>query len=94
MSVCQPLGKVGASGNTRAPHLHMEARAGTPAAQFTVMAAYASGVTQTENANYILWRSSGQFVLFDPMLLLDPVYKVTQDALQTEAFRQTREAEP
>lgn len=67
----QPLGNVGGTGNALAPHLHLEARAGPAGQQFTSMAHYMSSASETEMANYCVWRVSGQFPLLDPMMLIE-----------------------
>ncbi len=68
--VCQQLGNVGRSGNTEAPHLHLEARHGPPGVRFMGFSAYVPKASPEERASYFLWRTSGQFLHFDPMLLL------------------------
>lgn len=87
---CQQLGAVGATGNTAAPHLHLEARLGPTGGQFPVMKAFVTGVTVEEKQNYILWRTSGLYNHFDPMLLLGPAYKATQDAIKYQATEAKR----
>lgn len=67
---CQLLGAVGRSGNTQVAHLHFETRIGPPGATFLGMSRFVEGVTPMEVANYNLWRVSGTFEHFDPMLLL------------------------
>ncbi|MBN2550821.1 MAG: M23 family metallopeptidase [Anaerolineales bacterium] len=88
---CQQLGQVGATGNTDAPHLHFETRLGPAGGQFPVMKAFVTGVTAEERQYYILWRTSGLYNHFDPMLLLAPIYKATQDAIKYEAMEATRQ---
>jgi murein DD-endopeptidase MepM/ murein hydrolase activator NlpD len=68
---CQPVGRVGATGNTLAPHLHLETRIGQPRGTFPVMSAFLFGTTPEERNEYKRWRTSGEFVHFNPMLLLD-----------------------
>ncbi len=70
VSACQSIGKVGNSGNTDAPHLHLEARIGRSNVTFDVLSALVDGVTPEERANYVLWHSGAEFKDFDPMLLL------------------------
>ena len=67
----QVIGSVGESGNALAPHLHLEVRVGTAGQQFSSMAHYISSASEIEMANYCVWRTSGGFVLLDPMLLID-----------------------
>lgn len=72
VSACQAIGKVGHTGNTLATHLHFETRIGPPGAVFDGFSAFTDAATQKEKANYRLWRISGVFQHFNPMLLLDP----------------------
>jgi murein DD-endopeptidase MepM/ murein hydrolase activator NlpD len=76
----QALGEVG---NTppewsSAPHLHFEGRVGPEGTVFAEMAYYINNVTNLEYENYNLWRMSGVFRLFDPMILVE--YGVFLDA--------------
>jgi len=68
---CHLLGRVGNSGNSAVAHLHLEARRGPAEAAFEMMAAFQPTVSPEERANYKLWRTSGLFVHFDPMLIFD-----------------------
>ena len=70
IEICQPLGEVGESGNTDIPHLHLETRLGPAGQVFESMLFYSTRATQEEMENYVLWRTSGVFRHFDPMLLL------------------------
>jgi len=64
------LGQVGITGyNVVEYHLHLEIRIGPHGQQFAEMAFYDTRATQTEMDSYILWRTSGNFNHFDPMLL-------------------------
>jgi len=69
---CQPLGAVGKSGNAGVPHLHLEMRIGPADQNFSAMAFYTVQASQTARENYLLWRTSGVFHHFDPMLVLRP----------------------
>lgn len=69
---CQAIARVGKSGNTDAPHLHLETRLGPAGATFPSMAGLLAEVSDEERANYKLWRTSGTFLHFDPMRLLAP----------------------
>jgi murein DD-endopeptidase MepM/ murein hydrolase activator NlpD len=70
VTCCQVIGTVGASGNTEAPHLHLETRIGPIGQLFPVMSAFSDGVTGEQRANYVLWRTSMVFQHFDPMRLM------------------------
>lgn len=72
VEACQALGSVGRSGNAGGNHLHVETRAGPPGMRFTQMGYYTAKNTPEERENYLLWRTSGTFQHFDPMLLLQP----------------------
>jgi murein DD-endopeptidase MepM/ murein hydrolase activator NlpD len=67
---CQALGQVGKSGNAVEPHLHLEMRTGPPDATFTSMGYYQAQDTEEERKNYVRWRTGGEFLHFDPMLVL------------------------
>jgi murein DD-endopeptidase MepM/ murein hydrolase activator NlpD len=68
----QPLGQVGATGyNIVNPHLHLETRLGPSGADFSVgMAYYSTAASEQERNNYELWRTSGVYRHFDPMVLV------------------------
>ncbi len=72
VSACQMVARVGKSGNTEAAHLHLETRTGPPNWVFEGMSAFIGTVSPQERRNYDLWRTSGVFQHFDPMLLLVP----------------------
>lgn len=74
VGVCQLIGFVGRTGNTNAPHLHLETRYGPPGVSFSGFSAFTEDVTPEEAANYRRWRIGGEFRHFDPMLLLDPLH--------------------
>jgi murein DD-endopeptidase MepM/ murein hydrolase activator NlpD len=75
VQACQALGAVGKSGNAGVAHLHLEARKGPAGATFTEMAYYTRQATQTGRENYTLWRMSGVFQHFDPMVLLGNAFE-------------------
>lgn len=67
------LGLVGASGQeffVVEPHLHFEVRSGASGQRFGPMNFYTTQATAAENQEYIRWRSSGDFALLDPLVLL------------------------
>jgi murein DD-endopeptidase MepM/ murein hydrolase activator NlpD len=70
VEACQPLGEVGMSGNTDIPHLHLETRLGPAGTVFESMRFYSTSATIEEMENYVLWRTSGVYRHFDPMILL------------------------
>ncbi len=67
----QRIGQVGNSGDSSNPHLHFETRIGPSGARFESMAYYISNSTAAERYNYIVWRVSNLFQVFDPMQLLN-----------------------
>ena len=70
IQACQALGAVGKSGNAGVAHLHLETRFGPVDRVFSGMAYYTPRASQPERDNYVLWRMSGVFQHFDPMVLL------------------------
>jgi murein DD-endopeptidase MepM/ murein hydrolase activator NlpD len=70
VEACAPLGTVGKSGNAGGAHLHLETRLGPAGTRFTSMAYYKAWATDEQRANYLLWRISGTYRHFDPMLVL------------------------
>ncbi len=66
----QALGTVGKTGYfVPVPHLHIEARVGPAGARFESMAFYDTTASEAERETYLLWRTSGEFQHFDPMVL-------------------------
>lgn len=63
------LGRIGKSGNAVNPHLHLEARWGPAGVQFESMGHYSLEVSDDERGAYCLWRVSGRFQHFDPLML-------------------------
>jgi murein DD-endopeptidase MepM/ murein hydrolase activator NlpD len=72
VEACQPLGEVGMTGNTELPHLHLETRLGPKGSVFESMRYYDTRATMEELSTYELWRTSGVYRHFDPMILLSP----------------------
>jgi len=66
----QKIGQVGNTGDSSNPHLHFETRIGPSGARFESMAYYTPQSTQSERYNYVVWRVSNMFQVFDPMVLL------------------------
>jgi len=71
--VCgQPLGQVGMSGyNIPVAHLHLETRIGPAMTEVGPMVFYDTQASQAEMDTYRLWRMSGTFRHFDPMVLFE-----------------------
>lgn len=65
----QTINLVGNSGFSGNPHLHLETRRGPAGAQFGPMIFYETTATQEEMDTYVWWRTSPDFVKFDPLLL-------------------------
>jgi murein DD-endopeptidase MepM/ murein hydrolase activator NlpD len=65
----QELGAIGHSGNALNPHLHLEARIGPAGARFESLAHYHPSASLVEMQNYCLWRISGLFVPFNPLII-------------------------
>ena len=70
VEACQPLGEVGKSGDFNVEHLHLETRIGPAGGEFASMAYYHSRTTAEQRGNYELWRTSGVYRHFDPMVLI------------------------
>ena len=70
VKACQPLGEVGMTGWTEISHLHLETRRGPAGTVFKSIFYYDTQATQEEMDNYVLWRTSGVFQHFDPLMLL------------------------
>jgi murein DD-endopeptidase MepM/ murein hydrolase activator NlpD len=83
VSSCDQLGTVGRSGNAGIYHLHLETRSGKPGAQIPVMGYYLDDTTEEQKKYYEGWRTSGDFQLLDPMLILDPKWSIEPGATLT-----------
>lgn len=67
------LGQVGDSGSRQFltdPHLHLETRLGAPGQRLAPMAFYMADVTEAQREEYMRWRTSDDFRLVDPTILL------------------------
>ena len=86
VAACQGLGVVGMSGNTDIPHLHIETRLGPAGQVFKSMRFYDTSATQAELDTYVLWRTSGIFQHFDPLVIVgsETLPKETPQATQEE----------
>jgi murein DD-endopeptidase MepM/ murein hydrolase activator NlpD len=66
----QEIGAVGKTGyNIVNPHLHLETRLGDKDSVFPAMAFYITDASNEERETYTRWRTSGEFIHFDPILL-------------------------
>lgn len=63
---------IGQLGNSRTveAHLHLEMRIGDSGRQISSMALYDTSITEEERQEYLWWRTSGDFMPFDPMTVL------------------------
>jgi murein DD-endopeptidase MepM/ murein hydrolase activator NlpD len=61
------IGQVGTTGASVNPHLHLEMRWGPGGTKFASMGFYDTSITDSERENYCQWRVSGQFILLNPM---------------------------
>jgi murein DD-endopeptidase MepM/ murein hydrolase activator NlpD len=71
----EPIGLVGDSGNALNPHLHLEMRMGPAGAQIPSMSHYYAGASPEEMSAYCMWRISGYFQMFDPMLFFRALWE-------------------
>jgi murein DD-endopeptidase MepM/ murein hydrolase activator NlpD len=62
------IGLVGDSGNALNPHLHLEMRTGPTGARLPSMSHYDPSAAIAEMSAYCIWRISGHFQMYDPML--------------------------
>jgi len=70
----QVVGRVGGTGDpyfVSDPHLHFETRVAVSGIFIEPMAFYDTQASDGEKAEYMRWRTSDTFRLYDPMLLLD-----------------------
>ncbi len=82
VSRCDAIGKVGHSGNADASHLHLEMRVGLSGRIFEGFSAFRDSDTARAKQNYQIWRSSGEFLHFDPLRLLLFEYTAVRPQLQ------------
>ena len=75
---CQGLGVVGMSGKKKCSCFSFETRLGPAGYVFESMRFYDTSATQAELDTYVLWRTSGTFQHFDPMLVLGDEPVVTE----------------
>lgn len=71
IDACQAIGIVGKSGNTDVEHLHLEMRIGLSNQVIPSMGNYVPDITAAEKETYVFWRTSGAFLHFNPIQLLD-----------------------
>ena len=74
LDCAQVIGYVGDSGSqffVSDPHLHLETRVGPSGIFIEPMAYYSTQATEEERSEYLYWRTSDVFTLFDPMILLE-----------------------
>jgi murein DD-endopeptidase MepM/ murein hydrolase activator NlpD len=69
----QVIGNVGQSQTVEA-HLHFETTIGNSGYVIPSMAYYDTSATESESATYLWWRTSGDFMPFDPMNLFSNIY--------------------
>ncbi len=67
----EEIGRVGSTGKSVNAHLHFESRIGPSGVTFSSLAHYDTSASVEEMRNYCLWRLSGAFQAFDPLLLLE-----------------------
>lgn len=72
----EEVGRIGSTGNSINPHLHLEIRTGMSSFPPGSMSHYDDSATVEEMKNYCLWRISGYYQRLDPIKLLD---RVSQD---------------
>jgi murein DD-endopeptidase MepM/ murein hydrolase activator NlpD len=66
------IGAVGKTGyHIVNPHLHLELRWGPPGLALESMAFYDTSASQEEMQNYMRWRTSGEFIHFNPMFFFE-----------------------
>jgi murein DD-endopeptidase MepM/ murein hydrolase activator NlpD len=84
VSCGQELGTVGLTGyDIVNPHLHLEVRIGPSGTRFTGMAFYDTSASFEEMDNYKRWRTSGDFMPIDPMLIFAEYLSNNNPGFQT-----------
>jgi murein DD-endopeptidase MepM/ murein hydrolase activator NlpD len=68
----QHIGSAGKTGNSGAPHLHLEARYGPGGTVFSQMVFYDTQAQEVEMDQYRLWAMSGNFLSVDPLAIFFP----------------------
>lgn len=63
----QLIGLVGTTGASVNPHLHLEMRWGPGGTEFASLSHYDTSATPAERVEYCKWRISGQYILINPM---------------------------
>lgn len=66
----EQIGAVGTTGRSVNAHLHLEMRSGPSGTRFASMAHYDNSTSEQERLNYCIWRVSGRFQSFDPLLVI------------------------
>jgi len=67
----EEIGKVGNTGSSGNPHLHLEFRIGPSGYSFEEMSHYDNTASPNEIYNYCLWRVSGLFYQVNPMKIIE-----------------------
>jgi len=78
----QQIGRVGKTGDpyfVTEAHLHFETRVGPSDVFIEPMSFYDTQASEAEKQEYIKWRSSGAFKLFDPMIIIN--YGASQEEI-------------
>ena len=93
----ETIGAVGSTGASGNPHLHLETRTGPAGVTFASMEYYQTTSTPEERANYEQWCFLGDFILFDPWVLLElggSSFPFSSVSLPLLSFRDTAQLSP